>query len=209
MFKIKSSVKQKSYQYIKEKILTCEYAPGTFIDEKLISEELGVSRTPIRDAMIMLQDEDLVTIYPKKGIIVTKITSKDVFEVFQVREIIEPIAVKDYAYNLSVERLNFFKDTYAKGGFTEEVAHKLDDEFHLFIISAYKNEYMKNVFLDIQDKNKRIRKMSGTLKSGINITYNEHLSIISLIENMETDLASKELLDHINASKRRALERFT
>ncbi len=204
----KQTVKQQAYKYIKERILNCEFQPGTFIDEKQIALDLGVSRTPIRDAIMVLDEEHLVNIIPKKGVIVTKITSKDVMEVFQVREIIEPIAISNFAYNLSVEKLAYFKDVYSKGGFSEEVAHKLDDEFHKFIVSAYKNEYMDNVFLDIQDKNKRIRKMSGTLKSGINITYNEHLTIINLIENMETDLASKELLSHINASKRRALERF-
>ncbi len=204
----KITVKQKAYNYIKEKIIYCEFQPGTFIDEKLIAEELGVSRTPVRDAINLLESENLVKVIPKKGVIVSKITSKDVFEVFQVREIIEPIAISNFSHNLSLERLNWFKDIYAKGGFDEETAHKLDDDFHKFIVSAYKNEYMKNVFIDIQDKNKRIRKMSGTLKSGINITYNEHLSIISLIENMETDLAAKELLAHITASKRRALERF-
>ncbi len=204
----KQTVKNKAYKYIKDKIITCEFQPGTFIDEKQIAEDLCVSRTPIRDAINVLSNENLVNIIPKKGIIVTKITSKDVQEVFQVREIIEPIAISNFAYNLSVERLNYFKQKYSQGGFDEEEAHRLDDEFHKFIVSAYKNEYMDNVFIDIQDKNKRIRKMSGTLKQGINITYNEHLSIISLVENMETDLAAKELLTHITASKRRALERF-
>ncbi len=204
----KDTVKQHAYKYIKEKIITCEFHPGTFIDEKQIAVDLGVSRTPIRDAINLLANENLVNIVPKKGVIVTKITSKDVNEVFQVREIIEPIALSNYAYNLSVEKLNYFKEIYSKGGFDEERAHELDDEFHKFIVSAYKNEYMNNVFIDLQDKNKRIRKMSGTLKAGINITYNEHITIINLIENMETDLAAKELLAHINASKRRALERF-
>lgn len=204
----KETVKQQAYKYIKDKIITCEFQPGTFIDEKQISQDLGVSRTPIRDAINALSNESLVNIIPKKGVIVSKITSKDVNEVFQVREIIEPIAISSFAYNLSVEKLNYFKQMYAKGGFNEEKAHELDDEFHKFIVSAYKNEYMNNVFIDIQDKNKRIRKMSGTLKAGINITYNEHLTIINLIENMETDLAAKALLGHINASKRRALERF-
>ncbi len=204
----KQTVKNKAYRYIKEKIITCQFQPGTFIDEKQVAEHLGVSRTPVRDAINILANENLVNIIPKKGIIVTKITSKDVMEVFQVREIIEPIAISNFAYNLNLEKLNFFKEKYSLGGFDEEEAHELDDEFHKFIVSAYKNEYMDNVFLDLQDKNKRIRKMSGTLKQGINITYNEHLSIISLIENMETELASKQLLMHITASKRRALERF-
>ncbi len=204
----KITVKQKAYNHIKEKIVYCDFQPGTFIDEKQIAEELGVSRTPVRDAISALEKENLVKVIPKKGVIVSKITSKDVFEVFQVREIIEPIAISNFSHNLSLERLNWFKDIYAKGNFDEETAHKLDDEFHKFIVSAYRNEYMNNVFIDIQDKNKRIRKMSGTLKSGINITYNEHLTIISLVENMETDLAAKELLAHITASKRRALERF-
>lgn len=204
----KLTVKNKAYNYIKEKIIYCEFQPGTFLDEKQIAEDLGVSRTPVRDAINLLENENLVKVMAKKGVIVSKITSKDVFEVFQVREIIEPIAISSFSHNLSLEKLAHFKEIYAKGGFDEETGHNLDDEFHKFIVSAYKNEYMNNVFLDIQDKNKRIRKMSGSLKTGVTITYNEHLTIINLIENMETDLAAKELLSHLTASKRRALERF-
>lgn len=204
----KRSVKQKSYTYIKEKILNCEFAPGTFIDEKLIANDLEVSRTPVREAINMLANEGLVLVVPKKGVIVSKITSKDILEVFQVREIIEPIALKQHGFNLSTERLNYFKNIYKKGGFSEEEGHKLDDEFHMFIISAYRNEFMSNIFLDIEDKNRRIRKMSGSLKAGINITYNEHLSIINLIENLEFELAGEELYQHIKASKKRALEKF-
>lgn len=204
----KISVKQQSYDYIKDRILNGQFQTGTFIDEREIALILGVSRTPVREAVNILVDEGFLTIYPKKGVIVRKISAQDISEVFQVREIIEPVAITKYAHNLSTKKLQYFKDVYNKGGFTEEEAHLLDDEFHLFIISAYKNEYMNNMFLDIRDKNRRIRTMSGSLKTGINITYKEHLFIIDLIENMETDKAGQELLEHIKASKRRALESF-
>lgn len=207
-FLAKETVKQQAYNYIKNKIICCEFQPGTFLDEKQIALDLGVSRTPIRDAVNLLAKENLVIIAPKKGVIVSKITPQDIFEVFQVREIIEPTAVSQFSHNLSTEKLREFKEIYFKCDFDEETGHRLDDEFHKFIIAAYKNEYMNNVFLDLQDKNKRIRKISGSLKTGVNVTYNEHLNIINLIENMDTELAAKELLEHIKASKRRALERF-
>lgn len=204
----KISVKQQAYDYIKDKILSGQFQTGTFIDEREIALSMGVSRTPVREAVNILISEGFLTIYQNKGIIVRKITAKDISEVFQVREIIEPVAITKHAHNLSAKKLQYFKEIYSVGGFTEEEAHLLDDEFHLFIISAYKNEYMNNMFLDIRDKNRIIRTMSGSLKTGVNVTYKEHLFIIDLIENMQTDKAGRELLEHIKASKRRALESF-
>ncbi len=203
-----NSLKSKAYNYIKEKIIKCEFEPGTFLDEKSLISELGASRTPIREALYKIEEEGFIQIIPKKGIIVTQITMKNILEVFQVREIIEPVAIEKYGQNLSIERLNYFKEVYTRRDFDEDFAHGLDDDFHKFIVSAYKNEYMDNLIEDIQDQNQRIRLMSGKLGSPIEVTFNEHLRIISLVENLELKKSADELLNHIQASKRRATERF-
>ena len=66
----KLSLKQMAYNSIKEKILNCQYMPNSFLNEDLLCEEFGVSRTPIRDALSRLEQEHLITIMPKKGFFV-------------------------------------------------------------------------------------------------------------------------------------------
>ena len=63
----KVSLKQQAYTTIKNKILTCEYLPNSFLNEDLLCEELQVSRTPVRDALGRLEQENLIKIMPKKG----------------------------------------------------------------------------------------------------------------------------------------------
>ena len=81
----KKSLKQQAYDEIKRKIVTCEYAPNTLLNEELLREELHVSRTPIRDALSRLEQKGLITILPKKGIMVSSLSINDINMVFEVR----------------------------------------------------------------------------------------------------------------------------
>ena len=83
-------LKDKAYEMIREKIVNCELAPGSVLNESELIEEIGASRTPIREALNKLEQENLVTIIPKKCIIVRGITIDDIAEVFDARAVIEP-----------------------------------------------------------------------------------------------------------------------
>ena len=92
----KKSLKQQAYDEIKRKIVTCEYAPNTLLNEELLREELHVSRTPIRDALSRLEQKGLITILPKKGIMVSSLSINDINMVFEVRMMYEPYALLHY-----------------------------------------------------------------------------------------------------------------
>ena len=75
----KPSLKLQAYQYLKTKILNCEYRPNEFLNEQKLCAEMGnISRTPMRDALGRLEQEGLITILPKKGLMVSGITEEDV-----------------------------------------------------------------------------------------------------------------------------------
>lgn len=207
-FLAKSTLKNTAYKYIKNKIIDCEFEPGTFLDEKKLIEDLGFSRTPIREALNKIEEEGFIQIMPKKGIFVTQITMKSILDVFQIREIIEPAALAKFGQNLSSDKIVHFKALYNKRGFDEEAANEYDDEFHNFLISAYNNAYITNMFMDLQEQNKRVRRMSGKLGNTLDVTYIEHLNILNYLENVELEKAANALNEHISASKRRVLERI-
>ncbi|MFV0503673.1 MAG: GntR family transcriptional regulator [Lachnospirales bacterium] len=204
----KVTLKQKAYSHIKGKIINCELEPGTYLDEKKIIDELDMSRTPIREALTRIEDEGYIKIIPKKGIFITQITMKNILQVFQVREVIEPAALSKYGQNLSMEKIFQFKDRYSRKTFSEEEANLLDDEFHKFLISAYNNKYMTDLYEEITEQNHRVRVMSGKMGNSIDVTYNEHLYILNYLENLQMEKASVALHDHIQATKRRILERI-
>lgn len=98
------SRKEIAYDYIKPKIVFCELKPGDILDEKKIIEELGFSRTPIREAISELAEEKLVTIMPRRGIVVTQISLKDVEDMLNARALLEPYIFQNAFPN--VEKAN-------------------------------------------------------------------------------------------------------
>ena len=93
----KQSLKLQAYQYLKTKILNCEYRPNEFLNEQKLCAEMGnISRTPMRDALGRLEQEGLITILPKKGLMVSGITEEDVHSMFEMRLLVEPYALRNY-----------------------------------------------------------------------------------------------------------------
>ena len=105
---VKTNLKTLAYNTIKQKIVTCEYAPGTFLNEEILTDELKISRTPIRDALSRLEQEGLIEIKPKKGITVTALSIKDVNMIFEIRKLYEPYILKNYGSFLDEDKLNEF-----------------------------------------------------------------------------------------------------
>ena len=101
----KINLKTQAYNTIRQKIVTCEYAPGTFLNEELLTSELGLSRTPIRDALSRLEQEGLIEIKPKKGILVMPLSINTISMIFEVRQLYEPYIHLNYGTSLSIQQL--------------------------------------------------------------------------------------------------------
>ena len=86
----KENLKEKAYAIIKNKIICCEYRPGQFLNEQELRESVGASRTPIREALNKLEQEGLLEILPKRGVLVRDITLQEVNAIFEIRCMIEP-----------------------------------------------------------------------------------------------------------------------
>jgi DNA-binding transcriptional regulator YhcF (GntR family) len=93
----KQSLKLQAYQYLKTKILNCEYRPNEFLNEQKLCAEMGnISRTPMRDALGRLEQEGLITILPKKGLMVSGITEDDVHSMFEMRLLVGEQRIMKY-----------------------------------------------------------------------------------------------------------------
>lgn len=82
------------YNKIKHKILTCEYQPAQLVSEKEIVDELQVSRTPVREALSMLNGQGLIDIIYNKGIQISNMSTRKVNEIYEIRRLLEPLAIK-------------------------------------------------------------------------------------------------------------------
>lgn len=208
----KIDLKHKAYNYIKEKILTGEYKPGQDISEEELRQEMGISRTPIREAIMRLETENLIFIFPRKGIFVSSITPKMIKNVFQIRLMIEPQIISIVGKNLSKEWLVSMKDKFdtVSEQMTEEAAIQyfvnLDKEFHFYLVNACDNQYLINVMNNIFDQNQRMRYQTFNFDGRDIASKNEHIAIIDALIDQDIEKAEALMIEHINNSEEVSLK---
>ena len=203
----KIPLKQKAYHVIKEKIITCEYKPSSFLNEEFLSEELGMSRTPIRDALGRLEQERLVSILPKKGFFVSAITKEEIEMVFEGRLLLEPYFVEKYAHELTskeIDNMEKIVDIYEKAIESEdsEAYYGLDNDFHQCIISKCSNHYLVSTYTALYNQDRRLRILvSKTVKQRLTETIIEKRAIIKCLRQGDVHGAAEEMREHIVKSK--------
>lgn len=204
----KDSLKLQSYNIIKDKIIRCEYAPNTLISEEALREELGVSRTPIRDALSRLEQEGLIQILPKKGIMVSGLSLSEINAIFEIRMLFEPYALATYGYRLNDEKMLEFYNTCSQGGvFQPDEFYKVDDDFHAFIIDAAPNRYIHHTYELIQNQNLRFRVMTGQQPDDrLDRSNSEHLTIIKACLRKDWSAAADAMEEHLRQSKNSTFE---
>lgn len=198
------SIQNEAYEHIKKKIMMCEYAPNQLLSESVLQEELGCSRTPVREAIRRLEQEGLATVLPKRGIIVSGFSISDVNAIFEVRMLVEPYALLQYGKNLDREEMRRFLERFQR--YREEELpfdfYQLDDEYHEFLISCLPNEYLHDLYGRIQTQNARLRVMSGLLiDSRIDRTMLEHEEIARICLDRDWPQAAEKMKWHLECSR--------
>lgn len=205
----KTNLKTLAYNTIRQKIVTCEFAPGTFLSEEILTEALHLSRTPVRDALSRLEQEGLVEIKAKKGIIIKPLSITEINMIFELRTIFEPYVLLNYGSLLPIERLNEFyniflhQDANSECFQNNDYFYVLDSSFHTMIINACPNTYIQQNFNLIQTQNDRFRYMTGNISNNrLEDTFREHLAIIRscLLKNWKE--AAEMMQYHIEESKK-------
>lgn len=205
-------LKERAYRLIKDKIVTCEMMPGVDISEEELAKELGSSRTPIREAILRLEQEKFVTVYPRKGCIVSYITNRDIHEVFQIREIIEPQAAKIVCGNISEEKLIDFKERFGQIGLEGNLINdteffELDIEFHKYIVNSTNNRFLIEFMNKIFNQDYRIRVLATRLHEYEKKRNRpEHLEIIDAFMKRDEKELEQSILRHIKNAYRAALK---
>lgn len=204
-------LKDQAYHFLKKKIITCELMPETDISEAKIAEEMSISRTPVREAILRLSQEGFIMIYPRKGMIVSPVTVQDIHEVFQIRKMVEPyIAVKN-CDNISKEDLikikNKFDDFIAIDEDKPYVKYfDLDTEFHKYIIRSSNNKKLISFMDKIYDLDYRIRALSTLKLEDIEERSKpEHYAIIEGLLNNDKTGIEKNLNLHLDNALEAAL----
>lgn len=197
------SRKEIAYDYIKPKIVFCELKPGDILDEKKIIEELGFSRTPIREAISELAEEKLVTIMPRRGIVVTQISLKDVEDMLNARALLEPYIFQNAFPNVEKDVLLRMKNQL-----NDMIAHKkvkmdsleedFDYSFHMYFAEKANNQYLYRMMHLLMTHSQRIRSFSTMHQECYIDSYKEHIEIIDMMLSGDEDKVMEAVKKHIS-----------
>ena len=195
------SLANQVYDAIEQNILNGVYASGEIISESKLSEELGVSRTPVREAMARLENERLIGITPS-GTVVLGITDRDVRDMFEVKLHLEPIVSVMASQNISQEALAKLKDIidqqefYASKHNTERIRN-LDTEFHDLIYSECGSPVFQSILAPIHHKLLKYRKASLEKSDRSYHSVEEHMAIYEALKAKDRMQVEMLMLEHI------------
>ena len=146
----KFSLRGKVFHKIREDILSGKYKDNEELKEVAIGEELGVSRTPVREAFRQLELEGLINIIPNKGAYVTGITVKDVKDIYMIRSLLEGLCARWATENITPEQLEemeenvYLAEFHASKGHTQQIAG-LDNRFHEILYEACNSKMLEKI----------------------------------------------------------------
>ncbi len=197
-----ASLRNKVFKYIKSQIISGAYGPGETLLESKLADELGVSRTPIREAIRLLEMEGLVETTTKKGAIVLGISQQDVEDIYAIRQLVEGLAARWAAERLSAADLKELQKTYELMEFyaqkheVEEIA-ELDNKFHQMIYEAAGSKILYLTLRNLHQYVQIARLKSLSMQNRLPLTLSEHRAILEAFEAKDADAAEKAMTEHV------------
>ena len=197
-----------AYEYLYNKIISCEYLPGQELNEKQLLEETSFGRTPLREALLMLQSESLIEIFPRKGMRITAFTEKSIDDLYQTRKLIEPTVCRKYITLYSKSRLLEFQKMFERAEDAYDVEeYRIDTSFHSYLISITDNNTLINMYHSIMIHQMRMAVYAAMQDSSNRMgNLKQHKAIIdALLRENEEDVQDAIVL-HINHSLIKSLK---
>lgn len=201
------TLRERVFEHLRDEILSGVLEPGAELHEVPVAAALGISRGPLREALGRLAAEGLVTITPRRGAVVTKLTSSEFIEAYQVREALESFAVRLAVPRLTEAdrtRLHELADTMADHVRNEDVDafFEANLRFHELFVRASGNRRLQLMHAQLIGQISRLMRRSHELRGGMEQSISEHRAILDAVDAGDAALAGKLLEEHIEVPQR-------
>lgn len=199
----KYSLRGRVFKRLRDDILSGKYREHEELKEVAIGEEMGVSRTPVREAFRQLELEGLIQIIPNKGAYVTGITLEDVKDIYMIRSLLEGLCARWATECITKELLEemeenvFLSEFHASKGHDEQMA-ELDNRFHEILYEACHSKMLNHLLTDFHQYVLRVRKktLSNNIRS--KASNEEHKGIMEAIKAKDAKKAEELANQHIS-----------
>lgn len=206
------SLADQVFEKLENDIITGVYPKGEILTELKLVEQLGVSRTPIREALRRLEQERLIA-ESGKGSVVLGITMDDLVDIMEIRQRIEGLVAYYATVNMTQEGKNKLKSLselqdfyYSKSDL--EHLRQIDDKFHSAIYNHSGRTVLRDTLIPLHRKTQRYRRLSISNDSRLKSSVQEHKGILNAILNNDPQLAAELMTQHITNAKNSMVERY-
>ena len=199
------SLSEKVYQYLRDRIAEGFYHTGDTLIEMQVASELGVSRTPVREALKKLELEDLVASHPNRGVIVKGFTEQDYDDAFAIRCLLEGQAAYWAAERISASQLQELANIvdlmefYTVRKDAARLAH-LDNQFHEIVYQASCSRTILHVMPSLHHSILSARQASLTDPGRAEESLSEHREILDALSRHDADLAKARMEEHVETA---------
>lgn len=190
------------FEHLRAAIVAGALKPGERLMELQLAEDMGVSRTPVREAIRKLELEGLVSMIARRGAYVSDLSIRDIAETFEVRAALESLAAGLAAERIVPEELEQLERVLVEIGTCEQQGTiermvELDEEFHALLFSATRNSRLSQIISNLREQIARFRRSSLSTPGRIKAVFHEHKSIVEAISDRNSSLAQALAREHI------------
>ena len=206
-------LQDRAYDDLKRRIQSGEFVSGTFLSERRLARDLGMSKTPIRSALVRLDIEGFVSVSPQQGIVVREPTLQEIVDLFDIRAALEAFVVRRIAGRLSPAhkaqlKRNLRDQSEASKKGDEAALTLLDTDFHCLLCSFLGNVEIERVMWQLRDKLHRVilrvmRQVPGRTKTA----FQEHAAIAEAVIRGRGDEAAARIEKHLEFGKKYLISR--
>lgn len=212
-FKERRSLGQDVFEYLKNAIIDQTIAPGERLVESKIADMLGISRTPLREALHKLEREDWIEKIPTGGYMVVSLTKEDIEQTFGIRSVLEAYAARLAAENRTQKdlvpiekKMNEFQACLENGD--KDRLLKINTEFHDLLYGLSNSPRLIKMINQLRAQISRFRQIILKQDGYANESNDDHIRMLSLIKAKDGDGVEKLVRNHIEKGKNAVLRQF-
>jgi DNA-binding GntR family transcriptional regulator len=206
-------LKDQAYVELKRRILEGDYPPGSFLAERQLADDLGMSKTPVKAALERLEYEGFIAVSPQQGILVRELSIGEIADQYEIRAALESFAVRTLAGKLSPEQISLLQANLTEQQLQSkkcdvDMAVKLDSSFHLLFPTFLNNQEILRVMNQLREKmGMIIATVFQTHHNRIVSSYAEHKAIAEAVIEGNGFRAAELIEEHLEYGKSLILSR--
>jgi DNA-binding GntR family transcriptional regulator len=204
----RSFLKDRAYELIKQRLLNSDYPPGSFLSERQLAENLGMSKTPVKGALERLESEGFITVSPQQGIVVRELSVREIADQYEIRSVLESYTLRTIAGQLTPDqvarvRVNLKAQSRLLESGNVAKGVELDAAFHTQFVEFLGNGEIMRVIVQLREKIQRVvTQVFRLCPARLATSYDEHVAIAAAVIDGDSDLAANLLVRHLELGKR-------